>query len=139
MRFIPIYASAGITGFESPAAEYADLNLSLDQLLVEHPSATYLGFAEGESMQGVGIFHRDLLVVSRAETVRDGDVIVATLNGNFVCKIASIKEQTLLSSSPDYPAYKIGEGDEFSVEGVVTSCVRLFRPLKHAGINVRSG
>lgn len=37
MKFIPIYASAGITGFESPAAEYAELALSLDQLLIDHP------------------------------------------------------------------------------------------------------
>ncbi|MBE3662137.1 DNA polymerase V, partial [Vibrio navarrensis] len=39
MKVIPIYASAGITGFESPAAEYKKLAIDLDELLIEHPSA----------------------------------------------------------------------------------------------------
>jgi len=130
LKFIPIFSSAGISGFESPAAEYTELALSLDQLLIDHPSATYLGFVEGESMRGVGIFPNDLLVVSRAETVLDGDVIVATLNGNFVCKIASTKDKRLLSSAPGYKPYQLREQDEFTVEGVVTRCIRLFRPLK---------
>jgi DNA polymerase V len=129
MNFIPIYASAGITGFESPAAEYTELQLSLDQILIEHPSATYLGFVEGDSMKGIGIFPNDLLVVSRAERVLNGDVIVGTLNGTFICKIANIKENALDSSSPGYKPYALKEGDEFNVEGVVTRCIRLLRPL----------
>ena len=56
MRVIPIPAHAGITGFESPAAEYSQLRLSLDDLLIEHPSASFIGLAQGESMQDVGIF-----------------------------------------------------------------------------------
>ena len=43
MNVIPISAHAGITGFESPAAEYRQLSLNLDELLVEHPSATFWG------------------------------------------------------------------------------------------------
>ena len=46
MRFIPIVASAGITGFESPAAEYLQLGLSLDEMLVQHPSSTFIGLAQ---------------------------------------------------------------------------------------------
>ncbi len=46
MRVIPIPAQAGITGFESPAAEYGQLAMSLDDLLVEHPSSTFLGIAQ---------------------------------------------------------------------------------------------
>ena len=132
LKFIPIKAQAGMTGFESPAAEYAQLNLSLDQILIDHPSATYLGFVEGESMTGVGIFPHDLLVVSRAETVKMGDVIVATLNGHFVCKIADTKARRLVSSAPDAKSYQIVEGDDFIVEGVVTRSIRLHRPLKRA-------
>lgn len=129
LPFIPLIAQAGISGFESPAAEYAELALSLDNILIDHPSATYLGIVEGESMTGVGIFPGDILVVSRAETVRDGDVIVATLNGAFVCKIADTRNKRLLSSSQLFRDYQLREGDEFSVEGVVTRSIRLFRPL----------
>lgn len=87
MNVIPIFASAGITGFESPASDYRQLPLSLDELLVEHPSATFIGRASGESMQGVGIFDGDILIVDRHVTARDGDVIVANFNGEFVCKL----------------------------------------------------
>ncbi len=55
MNIIPISASAGITGFESPATDYRQLPLSLDELLIEHPSSTFIGLANGDSMEGVGI------------------------------------------------------------------------------------
>lgn len=130
LKFIPLKAQAGITGFESPAAEYTELSITLDQILIDHPAATYLGFVEGDSMTGVGIFPRDILVVSRAEKVKSGDVIVATLNGSFVCKIADTKHMRLLSSSATSKTYQLREGDDFSVEGVVTRSIRLHRPLK---------
>jgi DNA polymerase V len=43
MKVIQIYAEAGISGFESPAAEYKELGLSLDQLIIKHPSTTFIG------------------------------------------------------------------------------------------------
>ena len=63
MNIIPISASAGITGFESPAKEYAQLPMDLDELLIAHPRSTFIGRACGESMQGGGIFDGDLLIV----------------------------------------------------------------------------
>ena len=56
MNIIPIRARAGITGFESPAEEYRQLPLSLDELLIDHPSSTFIGRANGDSMEGFGIF-----------------------------------------------------------------------------------
>lgn len=45
IKVIPVFAHAGITGFESPAEEYTQLALDLDQLLIEHSFATFLGYA----------------------------------------------------------------------------------------------
>ncbi|WP_415913092.1 LexA family protein [Neptuniibacter sp. QD37_11] len=132
LKFIPLKAQAGITGFESPAAQYSELELSLDQILIEHPSATYLGVVEGDSMTGVGIFPEDILIVSRAEKVRNGDIIVATLNGGFVCKIADTKNRRLVSASEGYRDHQLKEGDDFMVEGVVIRSIRLHRPLHRA-------
>ena len=56
MFVIPIYIEAGICGFESPAAQYTELGVSLDELLIKHPDATFIGIASGSSMQEVGIF-----------------------------------------------------------------------------------
>lgn len=125
MKVIPIYIEAGITGFESPAAEYKELGLSLDQLLIRHPNATFIGQASGQSMTDVGIFDGDLLIVDRAITARNGDVIVANYNGGFVCKIIDIQQAKLISASKFHRSVKISETDDFQVEGVVTRSVRL--------------
>lgn len=99
VKVIPIFAEAGISGFESPAAEYKELGLSLDQLLIKHPNATFIGQANGDSMQGVGIFNGDLLIVDRSLTAKNGDVIVANYNGCFVCKLIDKTHALLLSAS----------------------------------------
>ena len=114
MKFIPITASAGITGFESPASDYLQLPLSLDELLVERPSATFIGKAGGHSMQGVGILSGDIKVV-------------ANYNGEFICKILNITERLLLSANPQYKSISIKEDDQFTIEGVVTSSIRCHR------------
>jgi DNA polymerase V len=81
LKFIPLKAQAGFTGFESPSAYYAQLDLDLGQLLIDHPTATYIGYAEGQSMMGAGIYSGDLLIISRAEKVKNSDIVVASLNG----------------------------------------------------------
>jgi DNA polymerase V len=117
-------------GWPIKVFEYTQLNLDLDQLLIDHPSATYIGFAEGESMMGDGIFSGDLLIVDRAQNIQDQDVVVANLNGVFVCKKIDKVQRCLLSSGRNLPPYFLREGDEFQIEGVVTRSIRLHRPFK---------
>ncbi|MDG1752579.1 MAG: S24 family peptidase [Thalassotalea sp.] len=126
MQVLPIYCDCGITGFESPAAEYREMGLSLDELLIHNPNATFIGLASGNSMEGVGIFSGDLLIVDRSKNVKDGFVIVANLNGNFVCKILDKTNKRLLSASGDHMPVYITENDVFQLEGKVTYNVRRF-------------
>lgn len=128
MKVIPISAGAGITGFESPAAEYSQLNLSLDDLLVEHPSSTFLCKACGDSMQNVGIFSQDILIVDRHEVAKNLDVVVANLNGEFVCKIIDMKNRLLLSANEQIQPVAVFDYDQFSIEGVVVRSIRCHRP-----------
>lgn len=125
MKIIPIYIEAGISGFESPAAEYKELGLSLDQLLIRHPNATFIGQATGQSMEGVGIFAGDLLIVDRSLNAKDGDVIVANFNGCFVCKLLDKKQARLLSASRKHAPVSIKPEDDFQLEGIVTRSIRL--------------
>lgn len=127
MKVIPIPASAGITGFESPAAEYNQLDLSLDELLVERPSSTFLGFANGDSMTELGIFDGDLLIVDRFPVAKHNDVIVANLNGEFICKVLDMTNRQLLSANSKYSSVRITENDQFTIEGVVVGSIRMFR------------
>ncbi|WP_394131985.1 LexA family protein [Shewanella maritima] len=141
MNIIPILASAGITGFESPAADYKQLPLSLDELLIEHPSATFIGQAMGDSMQGVGIYDGDILIVDRHVDMRNLDVIVANYNGTFVCKIIDKVNRQLLSANENHMSTAITEHDTFSVEGVVVRSIRCHRksPVLERAANVRPG
>lgn len=132
LKVIPFKAHAGIAGFESPAAEYTQLSLDLDALLVDHPNATFIGLAKGDSMQAAGIFDGDLLIVDRAVKVQQFDVIVANLNGVFVCKRLDTKQRQLLSDPPGICSYALTQWDEFQVEGVVTRSVRLHRQLSQS-------
>lgn len=125
MKIIPIFAEAGISGFESPAAEYKELGLSLDELLIRHPNATFIGQATGQSMEGIGIFPGDLLIVDRSLTAKNGDVVVANFNGCFVCKLIDKKQARLLSASKNHAPVSIKPEDEFQLEGVVTRSIRL--------------
>jgi DNA polymerase V len=125
MKVIPIFIEAGISGFESPAAEYKELGLSLDKLLIRHPNATFIGQASGQSMQDVGIYDGDLLIVDRSLTAKNGDVIVANFNGCFVCKIIDKPQARLLSASKAHTPVNIKPEDDFQLEGVVTRSIRL--------------
>ncbi|AHJ02690.1 LexA family protein [Vibrio parahaemolyticus] len=128
MRVIPIPASAGITGFESPASQYTQLDLDLDALLVEHPSSTFFGTACGDSMQGVGIYDGDILIVDRAIQVQNGDIVVCNLNGEFVCKKIDIHRRLLMSANENFRPVFINECDTFTTEGVVIRSIRCHRP-----------
>ncbi len=127
LQVIPLAAQAGIAGFESPAAEYKQLGLDLDELLIEHPSATFIGQAKGDSMVGYGIYDNDLLIVDRAAGKGSLDIIVANLNGAFVCKLFDRKAMVLLSAAEYHEPYVIGPGDIFEEEGIVTRSIRMHR------------
>ncbi len=105
--------------------DYKKLNISLDQSMLK--DSVYIGRASGRSMEGVGIFDGDLLIIDRALDVQHNDVIVAYYNGLFVCKIADMINNQLLSANEEYEPIKLTEFDNYNVEGVVKSSIRLFR------------
>lgn len=127
----PFYAPSFLTrvraGFPSPAEDYMDKKLDLNEFLIKHPSATFYCWTEGESMQGVGIFDGDLLVVDRAESPVQGDVVLASLDGQLTCKILDIKNHRLLAAHKDFAPIPVREACEFEVEGVVINSIRIFR------------
>ena len=72
-----------VAGFPSPAEQYLEPPLDLNELLVKRPAATYFVRVEGDSMSGAGISDGDLLVVDRSLRPADGDVIIASVDGDF--------------------------------------------------------
>lgn len=127
MQVININVSAGITGFESPSADYSSRPLLLDDILIERRSSTFIAVASGDSMTGFGIFDGDLIVVDRAAEKRDLDIVVAVINGELVCKQIDRAKGILNSGNCLYPAMSIGDCDVYVEEGIVIRSVRLFR------------
>ena len=73
-------------GFPSPAEDLGAKRIDLAARLIKHPQATFLMRARGESMKDAGIFDGDVLLVDRAIPPRSGHVVVAVIDGEFVCK-----------------------------------------------------
>ena len=118
---IPLLCSYIEAGFPSPVEGDLDQALDLNELLIEHPHATFFIRVRGESMSGAGIFPNDLLVVDRAQTSRSGDVVVAALNGEFTVKrfVRIGQNIRLVAAHPQYRDIPVGPNDDFIVWGVV--------------------
>ncbi|EGG99396.1 Error-prone repair protein UmuD [gamma proteobacterium IMCC2047] len=124
---LPYFISQVPAGFPSPADDYMDKKLDLNEHLIQHPSATFYCRVSGSSMTAVGIFDDDLLIVDRALKPRQGDVVLAFVNGGLACKILDIRGKQLLPANDQYPPIPIREGTDFEVEGVVINSIRFHR------------
>ena len=123
---LPLCSFKVPAGFPSPAADHIEKQISLDELLNIRAPHVYLVTIEGESMQGAGIFDGDLAVVDRAREPAHGDIVVALLNNDPICKrlCKRGREVILLSENPKYPPRYVLEGDDLSIWGVISYSVR---------------
>ena len=103
-------------------------DLDLYQYLIKTPPATYLARASGKSMIGVGIFDKDLLIVDRSLTPKQGDIIVAVIDNSLCCKIYDKNNSRLLSANDHYNSIKFADYQYslFTCEGVVIHSIRSF-------------
>ena len=115
-------------GFPSPADDLGAKRIDLAARLIKHPQATFLMRARGESMKDVGIFDGDVLLVDRAVTPRSGHVVVAVVDGEFVCKTLSIRagRVKLRAANPGYPDILPVDSQTVEVWGVVTASIKQF-------------
>jgi len=119
-------------GFPSPADDFTEQRLDLNQYLIHSPSSTFFVRVEGFSMQNAGIYEGDILIVDRSRNLQNKDVIVAYIDGNFTVKryVLHGGRHFLKPENPDYPTIEIQENLGFQVWGVVTQVVKeSFDPL----------
>lgn len=123
---LPLYSHQVPAGFPSPAADHLEKHISLDELFEIRAPHVYLVKIEGDSMIGAGIYSGDLVIVDRGREAQHGDIVIAALNNEPVCKRLHSKgrEIILQSENPAYPARFIMEGDEMLIWGVVRYSVR---------------
>lgn len=113
-------------GFPSPAEDLGAKRIDLTAQLVKHPQATFLMKARGESMREAGIFDGDTLLVDKAITPRSGHIVIAVVDGEFVCKQLQLRagRMKLKAANPCYPDIVPREGQVVEVWGVVTASIK---------------
>jgi DNA polymerase V len=124
----PLFSHKVAAGFPSPADDYIEARLSLDELLIQHKDSTFFVRAKGNSMVGAGIFDGDLLVVDKSLSPKSGDIIIAIMDGDLTVKRLEKRGKKVLLK-PENPRFKeieLKEGQELQVWGVVTSTVKKF-------------
>lgn len=126
-RSVPYFKSVK-AGFPGPAEEEANDRLSLDRFLIDKPLSTLLIRVKGDSMTGVGIMPGDIAIVERAGQAKQGDLVVARLEGEYTVKAFRREggEQWLDSANPRYPSIPLSAYSEAALMGVVRGVVRKF-------------
>lgn len=113
-------------GFPSPAEDLGAKRIDLTAKLIKHPQATFLIRARGDSMREAGIFDGDALVVDRAIRPRSGHVVIAVVDGEFVCKSLWMRagRMKLKAANPCFPDIVPREGQSVEVWGVVIHAIK---------------
>lgn len=122
---LPLLAGKVAAGFPSPADDYVEKTLDLNELLVQKPAATFFARAQGLSMIEAGIHPNDILVIDRSIEPVSGMIVICALNGELAVKrLKRDNDQwQLKSENPDYPDIAIYEELELVIWGVVTNVI----------------
>jgi DNA polymerase V len=117
------FVSSGIkAGFPSPAADFDEVRISLDQMVVKNKSATFYAKASGNSMIGAGIADGDVLVIDRSLEPANNKIAVCFIDGEFTVKRIKIEKDSvyLAPENEDFEPIKITESNELVIWGIVT-------------------
>ena len=119
---LALYSDRIPAGFPSPADDFLESKLDLNDYLIDKPNSTFLVKASGESMIEAGIFNTDLLVVDRSIRPQSNHIVIAAINGELLVKrfIQKGTRCELHSANNNYPPIPLTEEDDLVIWGVVT-------------------
>jgi DNA polymerase V len=122
---LPLFSGKVAAGFPSPADDYIEKNLDLNELLVHKPAATFFVRAQGESMLGAGIHPNDILVVDRSIEAVPGKIVICALNGELTVKRLERDngQWQLKAENPVYADILIHDELDMVIWGVVTNVI----------------
>lgn len=125
---IPFYASKIKAGFASPAENYIQNKLSLDELLVNNPNTTYFVRVSGESMKDLNILDGDLLIVDASLTPKNKSIVIASINNELLVKQYLNKSGKIIlkAANDDYPEIELSQDNENICWGVVIHVIHSY-------------
>ncbi|MEI6327275.1 MAG: translesion error-prone DNA polymerase V autoproteolytic subunit [Candidatus Roizmanbacteria bacterium] len=127
---IPLLGSRVKAGFPSPADDFIEKHLSLDELLIHHPIATFFIEASGTSMIGAGIHPGDILIVDKSRHAVDKDIVIAIIDNELTIKRLVWTPPAmpeLHAENPSFPPIKLSNEQELTIWGVVTSVIHRYK------------
>ncbi len=124
-RLTPIFGERIHAGFESPASDYEEARIDLNDYVTSYPEATFYAKVMGNCMEGSYIFDGDLLVVNRSLIAENGDIVVGMVNGEFILRgyIMYLNDHYLVADHPGYSPIKQDPDNPFQIWGVVTHTI----------------
>lgn len=125
---LPLYSHKVRAGFPSPADDYIEDRLDLNEKLIKDKNATFLLKVAGDSMKDAGIFEDDILIVDRSINAKDGHIVIAAIDGELTVKRLSMKSTGvfLVPENDKYPPIPVKEENDVVIWGVVTSTIHQF-------------
>lgn len=122
---IPLYSTKVRAGFPSPAEDYIESYLDLNEHLIKHPASTFFLIAAGDSMLGAGIEPGDMLIVDKSLEPTHGKIVIAAIDGELTVKRLSKSPQglQLLPANATYPPITIRDSQDLVIWGVVTHII----------------
>lgn len=122
-----LFFDTGISaGFPSPADDFKQERLSLDDMLVKNKLATFYARVSGQSMIGAGLDDNDLLVIDRSLEPAHNKIAVCFLDGEFTVKRLRVEKDGvwLQPENSKYKPIKITEDNDFIIWGIVTNVIK---------------
>ena len=118
---IPLLNDSVSAGFPSPADDYTEENIDLNEHLISNPFSTFFLRVKGESMINAGIKDKDLIIVDKSLIAKPGNIIIAMIDGEFTIKRLSIKndELYLKAENHNYPDFSFKNHIDVQIWGVV--------------------
>ena len=125
---LPLAGERVAAGFPSPADDYVEVGIDLNEQLIHHPTSTFFLRVSGDSMLGAGIHDGDLLVVDRSLDRRPGRVVVAVLDGAFTLKrlVRHRGRLRLEAANSAYPPLELHRCGDVQIWGVA---IHVIHPL----------
>ncbi|SLM55639.1 LexA repressor [Acinetobacter baumannii] len=116
-------------GFPSPAQDYVDKALDMNEHLIKNETSTFIVKVASLSMLNAGIDIDDELIVDRSLDAKHGDIVIALIDNEFTVKRLMIDEkgQWLKAENPDYKNIYLADGQELIIWGVVTHIIKMTR------------
>lgn len=125
---LPLFLSRVPAGFPSPADDYLESVLDLNEYLIKDAPATFMARVSGDSMIGAGIGNGDILIVDRSITPAHDHIVLGVVDGEFTVKRLHMRRGrvALFPENPAYHPIELHDGQELRVWGVVTACIKKF-------------